>query len=101
LALSSPDAQIAEARKIADGKISSRQAEVIATASRGVRKGQGIRKTASAEDPNLTALAESIQRALKRKVRLVRNRGKTPGRLEIEYYNDEDLTALSRLLLKL
>ena len=37
-------------------------------------------------------------RALKRKVRVVRNRGKGPGRIEIEFYNDDDLTALAAML---
>ncbi len=97
LALSSPEAQLAEARKIADAKISSRDVEAIASAKREVRRGQGIR-AAHRDDPNLLALAESLQRALKRKVRIVRQRGKRPGRIELEFYNDEDLTGLSRTL---
>jgi len=97
LALSSPEAQLAEARKIADAKITSREVEEIASAKRGLRRGQGIR-TAHRDDPNLVALAESLQRSLKRKVRIVRQRGKRPGRIELEFYNDEDLTGLSRTL---
>ena len=97
LALSSPEAQLAEARKIAEGKISSRDAEAIASARRGSRRGQGV-PAARIDDPNLLALAESLQRALKRKVRIVRQRGKSPGRVEIEFYNDEDLTGLARTL---
>jgi ParB family chromosome partitioning protein len=96
LALNSPDAQIAEARKIAEGGISSRQVEEIASARRIFKQGQGARPTG--RDPNLNALAESIQRALRRKVRVIRQRGKTPGRVEIEFYNDDDLTALARML---
>jgi ParB family chromosome partitioning protein len=97
LALSSPEAQLAEARKIAESKISSRHAEEIASAKRGARRGQGIR-AAHVDDPNLIALAESLQRALKRKVRIVRRRGKSPGRVELEFYNDDDLTGLARTL---
>ncbi len=99
LALSSPEAQLAEARKIAEAGISSRNAEAIASAKRSGRRGQGI-PFAQAEDPNLTALVETIQRALKRKVRIVRNRGKHPGRVELEFYNDEDLTGLAGVLLR-
>jgi hypothetical protein len=50
-------------------------------------------------DANLGALAESIQKALKRKVRLAPRHGKVPGRIELEYYDDDDLTGLSRMLI--
>lgn len=96
LALNSPDAQIAEARKIAEGGISSRKVEEIASARRIFKHGQGARPASG--DPNLNALAESIQRALRRKVRVIKRRGKAPGRVEIEFYNDDDLTALARML---
>ena len=98
LALSSPEAQLAEARKIAEAKISSRQAEAIASARRGTRAGQGTRAAAPSDDPNLLALGEAIQRALKRKVRIVRRRGARPGRIELEFYNDDDLSGLVRTL---
>jgi ParB family chromosome partitioning protein len=96
LALNSADAQIAEARKIAEGGISSRKVEEIASARRVSKHGQGARPAGG--DPNLNAVAESIQRALRRKVRVIKRRGKTPGRVEIEFYNDDDLTALARML---
>lgn len=87
--------QIAAARRIVEGRISARGAEQIASAHPPARSGSAIRPSG---DANLNALAESIQRALKRKVRIVRCRGKTPGRIEIEYYNDEDLTGVARML---
>lgn len=97
LALNSPEAQLAEARKIAEARITSRQAEAIASARRGGRPGTGGGR-ARADDPNLLALGEALQRALKRKVRIVRRRGGRPGRVELEYYNDEDLSGLARTL---
>jgi ParB family chromosome partitioning protein len=97
LALDSPEAQLAEARRIARARLSSREAEEIANESGRKREGQGRRKLRR-EDPNLLALAESIQRALKRKVRIVRGSRRTPGRVELEFYNDDDLTALARTL---
>jgi ParB family chromosome partitioning protein len=96
LALGSPDIQIDEARKIAAGGLSSRRVEEIASAQRIARNGQGARPVAT--DPNVNALAESIQRALRRKVRVVKQRGKAPGRVEIEFYNDDDLVALAQML---
>ena len=43
----------------------------------------------------MKALIESIQRALKRKVQITQRRGPRPGRIELEYYSDDDLTILS------
>jgi ParB family transcriptional regulator, chromosome partitioning protein len=97
LALSSPEAQLAEARKIAQAGIPSRQAEAIASERRG-RLGQRIRE-GQLEDANLKALTETMQRSLKRKVRIIRNRGKRPGRVELDFYDDADLTSLAETLL--
>jgi hypothetical protein len=40
-----------------------------------------------------------VQRSLKRKVMITRMRGRKPGRVELEYYNNDDLTTLSQLLM--
>jgi ParB family chromosome partitioning protein len=100
LALSSAEARIDAARKILAGGITARGAEEIAAAHRQ-RSANGIHPMARANggaDPNLTALIETLQRALKRKVRVVRRRGKNPGRLEIDYYDENDLTVLAAML---
>jgi ParB family chromosome partitioning protein len=104
LALSSADEQIAAARRIAEQKISARGAEKIAS---GARPAVAINRPSSGEaaadadqpiDPNLGALAERIQRAMRRKVRIAPQHGRAPGRIEIEYYNDADLTTLAQIL---
>jgi ParB family transcriptional regulator, chromosome partitioning protein len=94
LSLESPSAQIAAAREIAARGISARGAEEMS------RKRQAPARTSSAlqTDVHLQALVESLQRALKRKVRVIRGRGKAPGRVEIEFYNDDDLTGLAAML---
>jgi ParB family chromosome partitioning protein len=97
LTLGSPDAQIMEARKIATGKITARQVEAIASARRP-KAGRRVSGSARPSDPNLLALSEAIQRALKRKVRIVLPRAGRPGQIEIEFYNDEDLSGLTRTL---
>ena len=97
LAIESPDAQLSAARRIAAVGLSARGAEEMATAHR-----PRIGKTASARsdsDANLNALAEGLQRALKRKVRIFKRRGRSPGRIEIDYYDDNDLTAVAEMLL--
>jgi ParB family transcriptional regulator, chromosome partitioning protein len=94
LSLQTASAQIAAAKDIAARGISARGAEEMS------RKRQSAARTSSASqtDVHLQALVESLQRALKRKVRVVRGRGKTPGRVEIEFYNDDDLTGLAAML---
>ncbi len=100
LALSSAESRIDAARKIVEGGITARGAEEIAAAHRK-HSANGATSKARGEshvDPNLTALIETLQRALKRKVRVVRRRGKNPGRIEIDYYDENDLTALAATL---
>jgi ParB family transcriptional regulator, chromosome partitioning protein len=103
LALQSADEQIEQARLIADGKLSSRDAEQLAAARRRSESNRASAlqaKPTSHSDPNLKALMESIQRALKRKVQITQRRGRRPGRIELEYYNDDDLTILARILIR-
>jgi len=91
-----PEAQLSAARRIAAVGISARGAEEMATANRPRTKTAAAR---SAADANLNALAEGLQRALKRKVRIFKRRGRSPGRIEIDYYDDNDLTAVAEMLL--
>ncbi len=100
LALSSAESRIDAARKIIEGGITARGAEEIAAAHRK-HSANGAASKPRGEghvDPNLTALIETLQRTLKRKVRVVRRRGKNPGRIEIDYYDENDLTALAATL---
>jgi len=103
LSMTSADEQLAAALKIANEKISARGAEEIAVAQRpAARAGQGIAKNRRPEpvvDANLGALAQTVQRALKRKVLITKGRGRKPGRIELEYYNNDDLSTLSRMLI--
>jgi ParB family chromosome partitioning protein len=113
LSMTSADEQIQAAARIAQGRISAREAEQMAVDQRPVsrvitariereRLDRPARSELRAEerpDANLGALADSIQKALKRKVRLTARHGKAPGRIELEYYDDADLTVLSRVLI--
>jgi len=98
LSIASPDAQLSAARRIAAVGISARGAEEMATANRP-RNTKNSGASRAAGDANLNALAEGLQRALKRKVRIFKRRGRSPGRIEIDYYDDNDLTALAEILL--
>jgi ParB family chromosome partitioning protein len=94
LALESAAAQLKAAQEIASRRISARGAEQMSRQ----RPPQTKSSPARSGDVHLQALVESLQRALKRKVRVVRGRGKAPGRVEIEFYNDDDLTGLAAML---
>jgi ParB family chromosome partitioning protein len=100
LALGSVEAKIETARRIIESGITARGAEEIAAAhrKRGAKGSTSGARSAASSDPNLNALIDTLQRALKRKVRVVRRRGKNPGRIEIDYYDENDLTALSATL---
>jgi ParB family transcriptional regulator, chromosome partitioning protein len=97
LALASADAQIAAARGIVERGLTARGAEALAQEHRRKRTGSASR--AAHDDPNLNALVEGLQRALKRKARIIRKRGKSPGRIELDYYDENDLTALASALM--
>jgi ParB family transcriptional regulator, chromosome partitioning protein len=102
LGLGSADEKMAAAARIVEGKVTARVAEQIAVDNRPVSRKSVSRivdDRGAPPDPNLGALAESMQKALKRKVRLSPRRGKVPGRIELEYYDDDDLTGLSRMLI--
>jgi ParB family transcriptional regulator, chromosome partitioning protein len=96
LSLQSAEAQLSAARRIASVGLSARGAEEMAVSNRRRTKTADARASA---DANLNALAEGLQRALKRKVRIFKRRGRSPGRIEIDYYDDNDLTAVAEMLL--
>ncbi|MDO8433203.1 MAG: ParB/RepB/Spo0J family partition protein [Candidatus Binatus sp.] len=98
LSIGTSEGQIAAARGIVAGRISARGAEQIGAAVRAGRAPSSRERENLEGDPNENALAESMQRALKRKVRIVRARGNSAGRIEIEYYDDNDLTALAETI---
>ncbi|HXN86737.1 MAG TPA: ParB/RepB/Spo0J family partition protein [Candidatus Binataceae bacterium] len=98
LALPSAEARIAAARKIIESGINSRGAEEIAAQHRKRSSNGAAAHANGSSDPNLNALIDTLQRALKRKVRVIRRRGKSPGRVEIDFYDDSDLTSLAATL---
>jgi len=102
LSMRSADEQMAAAARIVEGKVTARAAEQIAVDNRPVSRksvGRIVDAGGARPDANLGALAEAIQKALKRKVRMTPRHGKVPGRIELEYYDDDDLTGLSRMLI--
>ena len=110
LSIGSADEQMAAASRMAEGRISARAAEQMATDNRPVSRTvtsrigneRAARSNSGSEprpDANLGSVADSIQKALKRKVRIAAAHGKTPGRIELEYYDNNDLSEVARMLI--
>jgi len=96
--LSFADAKLraALAKRAARGGLTVRQLERLA--SRRARTKQVAEETV---DPNVRAALEDLQRALGTRVFLRPHKGKRPGQLVIEYYDDAQLMGLYDRLTKL
>jgi ParB family chromosome partitioning protein len=84
LAIESPEAQSAACRRIVEEGLSVRQVEKMAN-PQPVRK-----KRAAAKDPLLADLEDDLRRRLGTRV-AVRSNGANRGKIEIDYYNLDDL----------
>ncbi len=96
--LSLPDAsaQIRAAEKVVAGDLSVREAEeMVRRLLSGARK--EIRKPL-ARDPNIQAAEERLTRSLGTRARIVSGRKKGTGRIEIDYYSEDELDRLFSLL---
>jgi ParB family chromosome partitioning protein len=92
--LATADEQIQLAKKTVALGLSVRQVETQVqemTSDRG-KSGPGSRKE-SAQDPNVRAAADELERALGTRVRIV-ELSEQRGRIEIEYYSQTDLDRL-------
>jgi len=93
LPLPSPEAQLACAKKVVEGQLSVRQTEALVKAMTKPAK----EETQPVQDPNdirlyLSELEKDLGGALGRKVKIAHKGNK--GRIELEYYGDEDLELL-------
>ncbi|MGE5585323.1 MAG: ParB/RepB/Spo0J family partition protein [Bacillota bacterium] len=100
LAIQDSALQVEACRRIVDQELSVRETEelvrrVLASGRVGV-KGED-EKQERPRDPEITSLEEKLRRAFGTQVRIVQ--GKKKGRIEIEYYSDEDLERILALVL--
>ena len=91
LAIDSPQKQIAACRKIVSQGMSVRQVEKMAS-----HDGAPSKPTAP-KDPNITVIEDELRRKLGTKVAL-RTSGSTKGKIEIEYFNLDELDRLLGLI---
>lgn len=87
----SPGVQLVLARRMAARKVSVRQAEEIV--ERKLPGGKRERVIPKALDPNRAAAQEAMERAIGTRVRIAERRGGR-GRVEIDYYNADDLNRI-------
>ena len=92
LALEPASAQIAAARKIIAQGLSVRQAEKL-----GNEANEKSKRGAGKKDPHLAEIEDTLRRSLGAKV-TVRARGNERGKIEIEYYNLDELDRLLGIL---
>jgi ParB family chromosome partitioning protein len=101
MAISDAETQIKVADEVVLSLLSVRETEerVAGLLDRSGRKGRSARpaRTAAVVDPNVAAAAERLTRALATKVRIAR-KGKG-GRIEIDFYSDDELQRLYEFLL--
>ena len=81
--------------RIVEDGLSVRAAEELA---RGKPKEARPRKQAASRDPNLDRVCDGLRERLQTRVRITGDGNR--GRIEIEYFGDEDLTRLTGLLLE-
>ena len=96
--LSLPDAtaQVRAAEKVVAGELSVREAEeMVRRMLAGPRR---EKPGASARDPNVEAAEERLTRSLGTRVRISSGRKKGTGKIEIEYYSEDELDRLFSLL---
>jgi ParB family chromosome partitioning protein len=94
LAIDDPKLRLALAARAARGRLNVRQIERFAAR----RRNRPAAPTAP-EDPNVKAALEELQRTLGTRVVLRARRGKRPGLLAIEYYDEQQLIGLYDRLL--
>ena len=104
MAIAEPEIQIKVADEVARRLLSVRETEALtsrlsrgegaASGGAGVEGGAG---TGANADPNVAAAAERLCRALATKVRIAKRGGR--GKIEIEFYSDEELDRIYDFLL--
>ncbi len=100
LQISNPERRRTLRDRIVEQKLSVRDAEQLGRDIAGPSKRRAARKADKppvALEPALQSLADTLQRHLQTRVRIVG--GVEQGKIEIEYYEKEDLDRLSSLLL--
>lgn len=98
LGLPPGEARVELARQVAEGGLSVRETEALVQGQGETRK--PVRKATTARrkvDPSIRSLEERLESALGTKVR-VTHRARGGGKIEIEYYNDDDVARIVEVI---
>ena len=96
LGLPSPELQIQVAEKAAAGGLSVRQVERLVQRMTTTREPKTLEQ--AAQDPNVKAAIEELERVLGTRVRIV-EKSEQRGRIEVEYYSLDDLSRIYELII--
>ena len=99
LSLESAEQQVALAHKAADGAMSVRQVERAVQKSPSAPLERRADTPALDRDPNVRAAIDQLERVLGTRVRII-PRDEQRGRIEIEYYSQEDLARIYDLIVQ-
>jgi ParB family chromosome partitioning protein len=88
------------ARSIIERSLSVREAERIVRNSGQQRRKSILKKPEAKKDPNFAAAETKLRRRLGTAVNIVPNASGTGGRVEIEYYNQEDLDRIYQTIIE-
>ena len=99
LGLESAEQQVSVASKAADGAMSVRQVERLVQKLTSAPPDTPAAASALEADPNVKAAIQELERVLGTKVRIVA-KNEQRGRIEIEYYSQEDLARIYDLIVR-
>jgi ParB family chromosome partitioning protein len=98
LGLPTPELQLSLAEKAASQGLSVRQVERTVQKMNEERE-PGGEKEETKQDPNVRAAAEELERILGTRVRIV-EKSEDRGRIEVEYFSQEDLDRIYQIIVK-
>lgn len=95
LGIEAPSALAAAAREVMGKGLSTRETEAL------VKRLKRRKRTRNEDrlDPDLSSLVETLQRRLGTRVRLTHRAGIDKGKLEIEYYSQDDLERITNVMM--
>lgn len=98
LAIQDPALQVEACRHVVEQELSVRETEdLVRRVLASGRVGGKEKREERPKDPEIASLEEKLRRAFGTQVRIIR--GKKKGKIEIEYYSDDDLERILALVL--
>jgi ParB family chromosome partitioning protein len=99
LGLSQADLQRRLARQVIEDGLSVRATEILVQKAAADKPARAVRDTSQTVDPNIRAAETKLRRALGTQVRIVHMGSEGRGKVEISFYNPQDLDRIYDLLI--